>query len=98
MASGEGYGTALLAQIANSATGVELTQDAADHAVASYAAPTLHYFAPSHAPGPCCTGRHVSHSARGSVEHLPILLKQPTSPPCSNCSEPQSPAARIACQ
>ena len=45
VASGEGYGTAMLAQVANSATGVELAQDAVDHAGQSYVAANLHYIA-----------------------------------------------------
>jgi SAM-dependent methyltransferase len=45
VASGEGYGTALLAQTASSATGVELAQEAVDHANMSYAAPNLRYIA-----------------------------------------------------
>ena len=45
VASGEGYGTALLAQVAVSAVGVELAPDAVDHAARSYPAPNLRYIA-----------------------------------------------------
>ena len=45
VASGEGYGTALLAQVANSATGLELAQDAVEHATVSYVAPNLRFVA-----------------------------------------------------
>jgi GT2 family glycosyltransferase/SAM-dependent methyltransferase len=41
VASGEGYGTALLAGIARRAVGVEIDADAVAHARASYAAPNL---------------------------------------------------------
>jgi SAM-dependent methyltransferase len=43
VASGEGYGTALLAQVARTATGIEIAQDAVEHAVASYSRPNLRY-------------------------------------------------------
>ena len=43
VASGEGYGTALLAQVARSAVGVEIAPDAVEHAAASYAAENLSY-------------------------------------------------------
>lgn len=38
IASGEGYGSALLAQVAQSVTGVDISQDAVDHASRLYAA------------------------------------------------------------
>lgn len=43
VASGEGYGTALLAQVAKSALGVEIARDAVDHATASYVRDNLTY-------------------------------------------------------
>ena len=43
VASGEGYGTALLAQVAASAVGVELSPQAARHAAANYRFPNLRY-------------------------------------------------------
>lgn len=45
VASGEGYGTALLAQVARSAVGVEIAADAVEHASHSYAAENLSYVA-----------------------------------------------------
>jgi SAM-dependent methyltransferase len=43
VASGEGYGTALLAQVARSAIGVEIAPDAVAHAASSYARENLTY-------------------------------------------------------
>src|SRR4051794_1754714 len=43
VASGEGYGTALLAQVARSAVGVEIASDAVAHASSSYIRENLHY-------------------------------------------------------
>lgn len=43
VASGEGYGAALLAQVATSAVGVEISAEAAGHAAAQYRAPNLRY-------------------------------------------------------
>src|SRR5437868_10245932 len=43
VASGEGYGTVLLAQTAKSAVGVELAPDAARHAAANYRVPNLRF-------------------------------------------------------
>jgi SAM-dependent methyltransferase len=43
VASGEGYGSALLAQVARSVVGVELSDDAVDHASKGYVAPNLRY-------------------------------------------------------
>ena len=43
VASGEGYGTALLAQTAKTAVGVELMPDAARHAAAHYRIPNLRF-------------------------------------------------------
>ncbi|HYZ61434.1 MAG TPA: methyltransferase domain-containing protein [Acetobacteraceae bacterium] len=43
VASGEGYGTAILAQTAKTAIGVELAPEAAQHAAASYAIPNLRF-------------------------------------------------------
>ncbi|GAC1342401.1 MAG: hypothetical protein NVSMB18_16340 [Acetobacteraceae bacterium] len=43
VASGEGYGTALLAQTAKSAIGVEISPQSARHAAASYRTPNLRY-------------------------------------------------------
>ncbi len=41
VASGEGYGAALLAQVANSVVGVEIAQETVEHARTAYAAPGL---------------------------------------------------------
>jgi SAM-dependent methyltransferase len=43
VAAGEGYGTALLAQVARSATGAELSAEAVAHAAAAYHAANLRY-------------------------------------------------------
>jgi SAM-dependent methyltransferase len=43
VASGEGYGSALLAQSARSVVGVELSDQAVAHAAAAYVAPNLHF-------------------------------------------------------
>jgi len=43
VASGEGYGTALLAQVARSAIGVEISADATAHAYRAYSAPNLRF-------------------------------------------------------
>lgn len=43
VAAGEGYGTALLAQVAGSATGVEISGEAAAHAAREYVRPNLRY-------------------------------------------------------
>ena len=43
VASGEGYGSALLAQVARSVVGVELEEDAVAHAAKAYVAPNLRY-------------------------------------------------------
>src|SRR5271168_673674 len=43
VASGEGYGTALLAQVARSAVGVEIAPDAVAHATSSYTRENLNY-------------------------------------------------------
>ena len=43
VASGEGYGTALLAQVARSATGVEIAADAVTHATNSYTRANLNF-------------------------------------------------------
>ncbi|MGI4798378.1 MAG: class I SAM-dependent methyltransferase [Janthinobacterium lividum] len=43
VAAGEGYGTALLAQVARSATGVEISGEAAAHAAREYVRPNLRY-------------------------------------------------------
>jgi len=43
VAAGEGYGTALLAQVARSATGVEISSEAAAHAAREYVRPNLRY-------------------------------------------------------
>ena len=43
VASGEGYGSAFLAQVAQSVTGVELSEDAVRHASTAYVAPNLRY-------------------------------------------------------
>jgi len=43
VASGEGYGTALLAQVARSAIGVEIAPDAVAHAMSSYTGKKLSY-------------------------------------------------------
>jgi SAM-dependent methyltransferase len=43
VASGEGYGTALLAQVAKSAIGVEISAEAAGHAASQYRAKNLRY-------------------------------------------------------
>ena len=43
VASGEGYGAALLAQTAKSVVGVEISPDAARHAAASYRVPNLRF-------------------------------------------------------
>ncbi|MGI4802080.1 MAG: class I SAM-dependent methyltransferase [Janthinobacterium lividum] len=43
VAAGEGYGTALLAQVAKSATGVEISGEAAAHAAREYIRPNLRY-------------------------------------------------------
>jgi ubiquinone/menaquinone biosynthesis C-methylase UbiE len=43
VASGEGYGTAMLAQVARSAVGVELAGEAVQHAAAAYARDNLRY-------------------------------------------------------
>jgi SAM-dependent methyltransferase len=45
VASGEGYGTALLAQVARSAVGVEIAPDAVAHAAKAYGAANLSYVA-----------------------------------------------------
>jgi SAM-dependent methyltransferase len=45
VASGEGYGSALLAQVAASVTGVEIARDAVDHARASYQTANLRFVA-----------------------------------------------------
>ena len=45
VASGEGYGTAMLAQVARSTVGVEIAQDAVDHATAAYTATNLRFLA-----------------------------------------------------
>ena len=45
VASGEGYGTALLAQVAASAVGVEIARDAVDHAANAYQSENLRYVA-----------------------------------------------------
>jgi SAM-dependent methyltransferase/uncharacterized coiled-coil DUF342 family protein len=42
-ASGEGYGAALLAQVAAAVTGVDIAPDAVAHAAASYQTPNLHF-------------------------------------------------------
>ncbi|WP_095080371.1 class I SAM-dependent methyltransferase [Mesorhizobium sophorae] len=43
VASGEGYGSALLAQVARSVVGIELSEEAVAHAQGSYVAPNLRY-------------------------------------------------------
>ena len=43
VASGEGYGTALLAQVARKAVGVEIAPDAVDHASSAYKANNLNF-------------------------------------------------------
>jgi SAM-dependent methyltransferase len=43
VASGEGYGTALLAEVARSAVGVEVSEQAAGHAAAQYRLPNLRF-------------------------------------------------------
>ncbi len=43
VASGEGYGAALLAQVAKSVVGVEVAEDTVEHARAAYAAPGLSF-------------------------------------------------------
>jgi SAM-dependent methyltransferase len=43
VASGEGYGTALLAQVAKSAIGIDISAEAADHAASQYRSPNLRY-------------------------------------------------------
>ena len=43
VASGEGYGAALLAQVARSVVGVEIAEDTVAHARAAYAAPNLSF-------------------------------------------------------
>ncbi len=43
VAAGEGYGSALLAQVANRVVGVEMAGDAVEHAVAAYRRPNLHF-------------------------------------------------------
>ncbi|UFN50704.1 methyltransferase domain-containing protein [Roseomonas sp. OT10] len=45
VASGEGYGAAMLAQVARSVVGVELAEDAVAHARAAYPGPNLRYLA-----------------------------------------------------
>jgi tetratricopeptide (TPR) repeat protein len=42
-AAGEGYGAALLAQVANRVIGVEMAEDAVAHALATYARPNLRF-------------------------------------------------------
>ncbi|MGX5831023.1 methyltransferase domain-containing protein [Mesorhizobium sp. 43Arga] len=43
VASGEGYGSALLAQVARSVVGIELSEEAVAHAQGGYVAPNLRY-------------------------------------------------------
>jgi ubiquinone/menaquinone biosynthesis C-methylase UbiE len=43
IASGEGYGTALLAQVARRAIGIDVAASVSAHAAAAYAGPNLHY-------------------------------------------------------
>ncbi|TPJ75509.1 methyltransferase domain-containing protein [Mesorhizobium sp. B2-5-13] len=43
VASGEGYGSALLAQVARSVVGIELSDEAVEHAQGGYVAPNLRY-------------------------------------------------------
>jgi SAM-dependent methyltransferase len=43
VASGEGYGAALLAQVASSVVGIEIAAEAVRHATASYRRPNLHF-------------------------------------------------------
>ncbi len=43
VASGEGYGSAMLAQVAESVVGVEIASDAVSHAAANYADPKLRF-------------------------------------------------------
>jgi SAM-dependent methyltransferase len=43
VASGEGYGSALLAQVATSVTGIEIAREAVDHARASYQSANLRF-------------------------------------------------------
>jgi SAM-dependent methyltransferase len=70
VASGEGYGTALLAQVARSAIGVEIAPDAVGHASEAYRAANLRYVAGDARVIPCADAAFDVVTSFETIEHF----------------------------
>ncbi len=70
VASGEGYGTALLAQVARRAVGVELATDAVEHATRAYKAGNLSFIAGDARRLPCPDTTFDVVTSFGTIERF----------------------------
>ena len=70
VASGEGYGAALLAQVARSVVGVEIAEDTVEHARAAYGAPGLTFLHGDARRIPCADGSFDAVVSFETLEHF----------------------------
>lgn len=70
VASGEGYGAALLAQVAKSVVGVEIAEETVGHATAAYGAPGLTFLHGDARRIPCADGSFDAVVSFETLEHF----------------------------
>ena len=70
VASGEGYGTALLAQVARRAVGVEIATDVVEHATSAYKAGNLSFIAGDARSLPCPDTTFDVVTSFGTIERF----------------------------
>jgi hypothetical protein len=70
VASGEGYGTALLAQVARKAVGVEIALEVVDHASGAYKADNLSFLAGDARALPCADASFDVATSFETIEHF----------------------------